>query len=283
MVIWTDNVSSHDTEYIKNHFNSIVDNIYCRDKREVSVNTRVRTPNRQFVNYEMVQVSDGGHLISTDNHISLLPDIISISLPPYTTCYLQPCDVLLNKLIKDIARRGRNEKLYQQFQVYRKERIAKLKNQGSDDSKFILRTENYKDSLFEVLEFYNENLIRAVDNVKTYDCFVRCGLFPQSVSSDGKMEFNQFVLSEHQKTVFLKVPPVYVIEGDSNFEDESQSNREVDLSDYIDDAIDIALSVDVDEENLTDDDDEEDGEDENEDVNDETLHAQEDYISDEDD
>ena len=29
------------------------------------------------------------------------------ALPEYTTCYLQPCDVLLNKLIKDIARRNR--------------------------------------------------------------------------------------------------------------------------------------------------------------------------------
>ena len=117
---------------------------------------------------------------SSDYSHKKLPDVIDLSLPEYTTCYLQPCDVLLNKLIKDIARRNRNISMYKQFQEHRK--LVEEKKKAKEDCselKFTLKVINYKESLYEVIKFYDATLPGKVGKDAVSACFIRCGLFPE--------------------------------------------------------------------------------------------------------
>ena len=265
MVIWSDNVSSHSTQTIKERFKS-TDSTYCYCNRHSAIvahhhERRTKTPNK---NDDFVFTSWTPS--SSASSRTVLPDIIDLSLPEYTTCYLQPCDVLLNKLIKDIARRNRNKSMYKQFQEHRK--LVEEKKKAKEDCselKFTLKVVNYKESLYDVINFYDAILPGKVGGDAVRACFIRCGLFPEIIRNN-KKEYHQFNLVEHQKTVQLKVPPVYLIKDDDD-EDVEVDPTEVDLADYLDDVVDVVLTCDDEVEYIDGDQEEEDEDDTYDDEN----------------
>ena len=265
MVIWSDNVSSHSTQTIKERFKS-TNSTYCYCNRHSAIVTRherrKKTPNKNNDDFVLTSSIPS----SSDYSQTKLPDIIDLSLPEYTTCYLQPCDVLLNKLIKDIARRNRNISMYEQFQEHRK--LVEEKKKAKEDCsalKFTLKVVNYKESLYEVINFYDAILPGKVGRDAVSACFIRCGLFPEIIRNN-KKEYHQFNLVEHQKTVQLKVPPVYLIKDDDDADVEVDPT-EVDLADYLDDVVDVVLTCDDEVEYIVGDQEEEDEDDTYDDEN----------------
>lgn len=142
----------------------------------------------------------------------------------------------------------RNQSMYDQFQKHVRERENKLKAGEDCSSKFVLKVMNYKESLYEVINFYDTLLPKKVNEKTVTDCFVRCGLVPKDTNlSNGYHIFHQFDLDEHKKAVELKVPPIYLIDDVADADDAAEVNMSdnvVDLVDYLDDAIDVVLPCD---------------------------------------
>jgi hypothetical protein len=156
--------------------------------------------------------------------------------------------------------------MYKQFQEHRK--LVEEKKKAKEDCsalKFTLKVVNYKESLYEVINFYDEILPGKVGRDAVSACFIRCGLFPEIIRNN-KKEYHQFNLVEHQKTVQLKVPPVYLIKDDDDADVEVDPT-EVDLADYLDDVVDVVLTCDDEDEYIVGDQEEEDEDDTYDDEN----------------
>ena len=186
MFFWVDNVGTHITVDVLDNLISSVDNAYSKYTDE-----------------------DGNVLRHDNGDDIMMPNLIQATLAENTTAYTQPCDLLLNKLLKDCARQERDKEYYENFQTWRKDMQAKA-DKGYDMSKekpFSVKQHNVKGSIKKLIKYYEEQIELKKESVK--NTFVRGGLYPYSneVGADGKRIplFQKFVKLEYLESVNLPV------------------------------------------------------------------------------
>jgi len=161
LFVWADNLGTHKTNEINAKYESSIHNEYSYIRDPLDRND-TRDPPR-----------------ATERN--LLPDIRVGYLPPNTTAYLQPCDLLLNYLIKAFGRQLRNDLLYNDFKEWCK-KMDELKKSGEYDerSNYFFETSkvDYKQRLFELIDFYDNNLISQLSQDTVEKCFIDSGLAP---------------------------------------------------------------------------------------------------------
>ncbi len=158
LFVWADNLGTHKTDEINAKYISSIHNQYSYIREPSHDTDPPRAAER-----------------------NLLPDIRVGYLPPNTTAYLQPCDLLLNYLIKAFGRQLRNDLLYNDFQEWCK-KMDELRKSGEYDPKqnyfFETTKVDYKQRLFELIDFYDNNLISQLSQDTVENCFIDCGLAP---------------------------------------------------------------------------------------------------------
>lgn len=240
LFVWADGLGTHKTEEVNSKYVSNVLNDYS------------------YIQDPFITSASGASPRCVTNN--LLPDIQVAYLPPNTTAYLQPCDLLLNYLIKAFGRQLRNELLYVNFQEWTKEMDALVQN-GQYDCKenyfFEASKVDYKQRLFELIDFYDTELMNSLnkDGVNvTQNCFERCGLAPIQLDLGATSEYlqenyikchscyyNKITISDSHKAVDVPIMPIKIDESNiTSAEELQQLLAEQDDEDYIDSEIAFA-------------------------------------------
>ena len=192
LFFWVDNVGSHITVDVLNNLISSVDNDYSK------------------------YVDDYGNVLRKNNgddvlmpNPKLLPNLNQATMAENTTAYVQPCDLLLNKLLKDCARQERDKQYYEEFQCWKKLMLHKEQN-GHDTSKekpFSVKQHDVKGSLKKLITYYDTKIKLKEDVVK--NTFIKGGLYPfnNDVGDEGKRIplFLKFVKKQYIDPVDLPV------------------------------------------------------------------------------
>jgi hypothetical protein len=244
LFFWVDNVGSHITSDVLNTLITSVDNDYSK-----------YTDN------------DGNVLRTEDGDDMLMPNLNQATMAENTTAYVQPCDLLLNKLLKDCARQERDKQYYEEFQRWKKLMLHKEQN-GHDMNKekpFSVKQHNVKVSLKKLISYYDTNINLKEEVVK--NTFIKGGLYPyqNEVGAEGKRIplFKKFVKQGYLHPVDLPVIKKFseimqmelidlshVDETQVNEVDEEVSLRdeqEFDISDNIENMDDVVSGGETDE------------------------------------
>jgi hypothetical protein len=213
LFVWSDNLGTHKTEEINAKYISNIHNQY----------SYIREPSHDTEPPRGIEKK-------------LLPDIRVGYLPPNTTAYLQPCDLLLNSLIKAFGRQLRNDLLYNDFQEWCK-KMDELRKSGEYDQKqnyfFETSKVDYKQRLFELIDFYDNNLISQLSQDTVEKCFIDSGLAPITKdpladpayweknysASYGGASYKLIDISSKQKNVDVPIMPIKV-----DYEDYDESS-----------------------------------------------------------
>ena len=211
LFVWADNLGTHKTNECNDRYASSVDNKY----------SYIRDP---FSSTEESITAGTRRTVK-----NLLPDLRVGYLPENTTAFLQPCDLVLNSLLKAFGRQLRNILLYNDFQEWTNEMDQLVKN-GQYDSRlnyyFEASKVNYKQRLFEVIQFYDDQLLSKLKDGVVTECFIKSGLAPvvRDVTATaeywnenytdpfGGAAYKKINLSNsnHQKSVEMRIVPAKV-------------------------------------------------------------------------
>jgi hypothetical protein len=144
--------------------------------------------------------------------------------------------LLLNYLIKAFGRQLRNDLLYNDFQEWCK-KMDELRKSGEYDQKqnyfFETSKVDYKQRLFELIDFYDNNLISQLSQDTVEKCFIDSGLAPITKdpladpayweknysASYGGASYKLIDISSKQKNVDVPIMPIKV-----DYEDYDESS-----------------------------------------------------------